>query len=92
MDIKTVTRIMDKYIECPICSNDKLGKNNGGLIIEENTFERNCRCGFRIIIDSDENVVLHHYESYGNTYCAKCGSKVEGGYCDCISKNMRGNK
>lgn len=92
MDIKTVARIMDKYIECPICGNDKLGENNGGLIIEEDTFERNCRCGFRIIIDSNENVVLHHYESYGNTYCAKCGSKVEGGYCDCIAENVRRNK
>lgn len=84
MRIGKLTKVMNKYIECPICGHDKLGKNNGALIVEDNTFERSCRCGFRIVINDKEETLLYHYESNGNTYCGKCGSKVEGGYCNCM--------
>lgn len=92
MNISIVTKIMPKYIKCPICGHDKLGKGHGGLVITDGKFERSCRCGFIIILDENENILLHNYESQGNTYCGVCGSKVEGGYCDCVAKKIRGEK
>ena len=89
MEAGLLMKIMNKYINCPVCGYDKLGEGNGALIVDDNRFERSCRCGFRIVINEKEEVILHHYESNGNTYCGKCKSKVEGGYCDCVAKKIR---
>lgn len=79
-----LTSIMSRYVKCPICGHDKLGQGHGKLIVQDNIFDRSCRCGFRIVINDKEEILLHHYENRGNTYCGKCGSKVEGGYCNCM--------
>lgn len=92
MNFNIVTKILNKYVECPICGHDKLGKGHGALIIEDEVFERSCRCGFIVRINNDEKIILYRYENKGNTYCGKCNSKVEGGYCECVAEEARRSK
>ena len=92
MNFNIVAKILNKYVKCPICGHDKLGIGHGTLIIEDEVFERSCRCGFIVRINNDEKIILYRYENKGNTYCGKCNSKVEGGYCECVAEEARRNK
>ncbi|MGE6347876.1 DUF3797 domain-containing protein [Bacillus mycoides] len=46
MDILQKLRLTREHAECPDCGNDMLGNGEGTLIIEDNTFERTCKCGW----------------------------------------------
>lgn len=48
-------KLMQKYADCPNCGNDKVGNGQGKLIIEDDTFTRECRCGFNITVDGNGN-------------------------------------
>lgn len=48
-----VVSLIRKYEKCPYCGNDKVGNGEGGLIVEEDTFKRTCKCGFQITINED---------------------------------------
>lgn len=51
MDVKTLLPIMKKYEKCPKCGNDKVGTDEGGIIVEDDTYTRTCKCGFKITIN-----------------------------------------
>ncbi|MCC5428679.1 DUF3797 domain-containing protein [Clostridium botulinum] len=44
---------MKKYEKCPKCGNNKIGNGEGGIIIEDDTYTRTCKCGFKITINED---------------------------------------
>jgi Domain of unknown function (DUF3797) len=49
-------KLSKQYANCPNCGNNQLGNGQGSLIITEDTFVRNCKCGCRIEIkESDVN-------------------------------------
>lgn len=52
--------LMEKYANCPKCRNDKIGNGQGGIIVEENTLRRFCKCGFDITIDENGNEEHNH--------------------------------
>lgn len=87
MDFDTVIKLMEKYSDCPKCGNEYIGNGQGGIVVEENTFTRWCRCGFDITINKDDEIVKENedkcdcseYEKYfekGQEYgkCNKCGT------------------
>ncbi len=37
----------------PRCGNNKIGNGEGGIIIEDDTYTRTCKCGFKIKINED---------------------------------------
>lgn len=49
--------IMPKYEICPSCGSDRIGGGCGGVIVEDNTFTRTCKCGFKITVDEDGNEI-----------------------------------
>ncbi|KEH91649.1 hypothetical protein Z962_p0024 (plasmid) [Clostridium botulinum C/D str. BKT12695] len=53
MEAFKVVSLIRKYEKCPVCGNDKVGNGEGRLVVEEDTFERTCKCGFKITLDSD---------------------------------------
>ncbi|MCB2300376.1 DUF3797 domain-containing protein [Clostridium tagluense] len=53
MNLIEVMPIMKKYEKCPKCGNTKIGKRQGSIRIEEDTFTRTCKCGFKIIVDEN---------------------------------------
>lgn len=44
----------EKYIECPECGNTYIGNGEGGLVIDDFTFDRWCKCGWKVHIDVRE--------------------------------------
>ncbi|MGJ9460099.1 DUF3797 domain-containing protein [Oceanobacillus sp. CF4.6] len=36
------------YAACPACGNDKVGNGEGSVSVDEDTFARTCKCGFKI--------------------------------------------
>ena len=54
MHYKDLMKLMDKYAECPKCGNECIGNGQGGLIVDEDTFKRWCKCGFEITV-SEKN-------------------------------------
>jgi len=48
-----VIRPINKYANCPVCGNDKVGNGEGILVVEEDTFKRSCKCGFKITVNED---------------------------------------
>lgn len=45
--------IMPKYEKCPDCGNDKVGNGQGAIIVEDDTYTRKCKCGFKITVDEN---------------------------------------
>ncbi len=41
---------MKQYSKCPNCGNEKVAGGEGTISIEEDTFVRICKCGYRIKI------------------------------------------
>ena len=58
MNIKKSIELMDKYGDCPDCGNKYISNGEGGVIIENNTFRRFCKCGFDITLDGDGNEIF----------------------------------
>lgn len=57
MNVNDSLELINKYAACPKCGNDKIGNGEGTLIIENNVFERSCKCGWKIIDDKRIKVV-----------------------------------
>lgn len=50
MNAFKVVELIDKYGKCPKCGNEMLGEGQGKLIVEEDSFTRECSCGFKVTI------------------------------------------
>lgn len=48
--------LMNKYTKCPECGNEMVGNGEGKLIIEDDVFIRECKCGYSIKIDDSKKV------------------------------------
>lgn len=57
MIFEKAIKIMEKYGVCPECGKDRIGNNKGGMIIEEDYFERWCECGWRVKVNEDDEVI-----------------------------------
>lgn len=53
MEAFKVVKLINKYGNCPVCDNDKVGNGEGTLIVEDNVFTRTCKCGFKIIVNEE---------------------------------------
>lgn len=51
--------LMRKYSNCKECGSDKIGNDEGTLIIEDNIFRRSCKCGWSTELDEDGNPLLN---------------------------------
>ncbi|WP_434793115.1 hypothetical protein TPDSL_23050 [Terrisporobacter petrolearius] len=49
--------LMEKYIYCPTCGNEYIGNGQGGIIVEDDTFRRWCKCGFDITVNEDDEEI-----------------------------------
>lgn len=48
MKSKITINLMKMFEKCPNCGNDKIGNDQGTLIVGEETFERTCKCGYKM--------------------------------------------
>lgn len=46
--------LTEKYGNCPACGNTFIGNGEGGIVIEEYTFDRWCKCGWKVHVDLRE--------------------------------------
>lgn len=46
--------LLEKYADCPNCGSDLVGNGEGGIVVEDDTFRRFCKCGFDITVNEDE--------------------------------------
>lgn len=53
MNAITVLKLMEKYKNCPDCGNGQIGNGEGALVVEETTFTRKCKCGFKITLNEN---------------------------------------
>lgn len=49
--------LMGKYADCPTCGNEYIGNGQGGIIVEDDTFRRWCKCGFDITVNKDDEKI-----------------------------------
>lgn len=54
MNILKSMNLMKKYTNCPKCGNEYIGNGQGGIIVENDTFRRFCKCGFDITVDEND--------------------------------------
>lgn len=57
MNMLKSIELMDKYGECPDCGNEMIGNGQGGIVVEDGTFRRFCKCGFDITTDEDGKIL-----------------------------------
>lgn len=57
MNAVKLLEIMGKYINCPVCGNDKVGNGQGYVISQDKTFTRGCKCGWEIKVNEDGGVI-----------------------------------
>ena len=76
----SIGKLLDKYGECPKCGNEYINNGHGGLVIDNNTFRRFCKCGFDITVDENGIEVdvitcesckyfLYAEDNHENYYC-----------------------
>jgi len=53
MNVEKVMPLLNKYEKCPQCGNTLIGKHQGSIRIEDKTFTRTCKCGFKITVDKN---------------------------------------
>ena len=53
MNMVELMPIMKKYEKCPECGNTLIGKRQGSVRVEDKTFTRTCKCGFKITVDAN---------------------------------------
>ena len=53
MNAFKLLKIIPLYENCPDCGNNKIGNGEGKLLVEDDTFTRECKCGFKITVDED---------------------------------------
>lgn len=58
MNAYKLLEIMPKYEKCPNCGSTTIGIGQGGIIVEDETFTRTCKCGFKITVDENGNEVV----------------------------------
>lgn len=49
--------LMEKYADCPECGNEYICNGQGGIIVEDDTFRRWCKCGFDITVNEDDEKI-----------------------------------
>ena len=54
MNMLKSIELMDKYGECPDCGNEMIGNGQGGIVVEDGTFRRFCKCGFDITMKMEK--------------------------------------
>lgn len=64
MEFDKALKYLSQYAECPKCHSRYLGEAHGEMKLEGDKFIRTCRCGFKIVIDENGNVL----EEGNNTY------------------------
>lgn len=57
MNMVKSMELIKKYSSCPECGSNNIGNGEGGLIVNENTFRRFCKCGYDITVNSDDKEV-----------------------------------
>lgn len=45
--------VLKKYEKCPKCGNNKIGNGEGGIVVEDDTYTRTCKCGFKITVNEN---------------------------------------
>ncbi|OMD29127.1 DUF3797 domain-containing protein [Paenibacillus odorifer] len=55
MNFTEAIRLSKKYAECPKCGNGNIGVGEGTIDIDENSFERTCKCGWNITVKDKQN-------------------------------------
>lgn len=58
MNAYKLLEIMPKYEKCPNCGSTTIGNGQGGIIVEDETFTRTCKCGWKITVDENGNEVV----------------------------------
>lgn len=54
MNIIPARKLTEQYAVCPECGNDRIGNGEGALVVDEDTFTRSCKCGWKITVDVEE--------------------------------------
>jgi len=54
MTITRTLELMNKYTKCTECGNEMVVNGQGKLIIEDDVFIRECKCGWNIKIDDSK--------------------------------------
>lgn len=57
MNAIKLIELMQKYTNCPVCGNYKVGNGQGHIISQDKTFTRGCKCGWEIKIHEDGRVI-----------------------------------
>ena len=53
MNAYKLLALISKYEKCPNCGSEIIGNGQGGVIVEDETFTRTCKCGWKIKVDED---------------------------------------
>lgn len=51
MDINDFLRVTKEVNNCPNCKNDRVGGEEGTLLVDQNILTRTCKCGFSFTYD-----------------------------------------
>lgn len=54
MKAQDTVMLIKRYEKCEKCENDKVGKSEGKLIVEDKTFYRSCKCGWSVKVSIEE--------------------------------------
>lgn len=56
MRANITVKLLNKYAACPKCGSDKIGKDQGSLVVKDKIFHRSCGCGWSITEKEEDHV------------------------------------
>ncbi|MHC1681361.1 MAG: DUF3797 domain-containing protein [Clostridiaceae bacterium] len=57
MNVTELMPVLRKYEKCPSCGSSKIGNGEGGIVIDDVSYIRTCKCGYKITIDANGKIV-----------------------------------
>lgn len=57
MNAMFVMKLLEEYSQCPCCGNQRVGNREGKISVTDDEFIRECKCGWRVVIDKNGNKV-----------------------------------
>lgn len=53
--MRETLELLNKYSSCPKCGNEYISNGQGGVVVDDGSFTRWCKCGYKIVIKQEEN-------------------------------------
>lgn len=66
MKLQKFDELCKEFIFCPQCGSQMIGNGSGSLNVDEDTFQRGCKCGWSVVVTVKADGTEERIENLSN--------------------------